>query len=47
MKLQATTLMNRVRAMGEDKNIIGQLFINGQPLTVIGEIDYQEANIKQ
>lgn len=33
--------------MGEDQNIIGQLFVNGQSLTVIGEIDYQESNIKQ
>ena len=26
--------------MGEEKNIIGQLFINGQPLTVIKEVEF-------
>ncbi len=45
--MQVTTLMSRVMTMGEDKNIIGQLFVNGQPLTVIGEIDFQVSNIKQ
>lgn len=28
--------------MGEEKNIIGQLFVNGQPLTVIKEVEYIE-----
>ena len=26
--------------MGEEKNIIGQLFVNGQPLTVIKEVEF-------
>ena len=28
--------------MGEEKNIIGQLFINGRPLTVIKEIEFTD-----
>lgn len=26
--------------MGEEKNIIGQLFVNGQPLTIIKEVEF-------
>lgn len=28
--------------MGEEKNIIGQLFVNGQPLTVIKEVEFAD-----
>ena len=28
--------------MGDEKNIIGQLFINGRPLTVIKEIEFTD-----
>lgn len=26
--------------MGEEKNIIGQLFVNGQPLTIVKEVEF-------